>query len=135
MKVTATQARGLGALPRATPKTPAQVALARAQRERHEVSLEAQIQGARFPYFHRRQYEFLGGRKYKADFAFPEAMILVEVDGNLYAPSKHRGVEREAEMERDALAMCAGWRTLRISPRMVADGRALAWITHLLGAL
>jgi very-short-patch-repair endonuclease len=87
-------------------------------------------------YIARRQYEFLEGRKYRADvaiFANPGVGLLVEVDGGLYVHGGHsRGAGREADLERDALAQLDGWRVLRVSPRHVKDGRALSWISALL---
>lgn len=133
MRISAADARRLGALPKAKPKTEAQKALMLAGWGQWESVLATKIQNARFqkPYF--RQYPFLSGRKFRADFAFPEQMLLIEVDGGLYIQGGHsRGAARESDLERDALAMLAGWRTLRVSPRHVKDGRAIAWIAELL---
>lgn len=86
----------------------------------------------------RRQYEFLDGRKFKTDiaiFANPGVGLLVEVDGGLFIRGNRShggGVGREADMERDALAIIDGWSVLRVSPRQVKNGKAIQWITSIL---
>jgi very-short-patch-repair endonuclease len=72
-------------------------------------------------------------RKWRFDLAWPERKLAVEVDGGLYIRGAHsRGADREADMEKDAEAMCLGWRVLRVSPRHVKDLRALQWIERIL---
>lgn len=81
---------------------------------------------------HKRQHRWHPTRRFAADFAFDEGVtttLLVEVDGGLFVRGRHsRGPAREADMERDAEAMMLGWTVLRVSPRHVKTGKALAWI-------
>jgi very-short-patch-repair endonuclease len=175
LRVSTADARRLGALPKAKPKTPTQKALAKAKREKWEDALWAQLvqfaererggpvpRGSDFVEFSvfrpiapglkstqrhhltaRRQFQFLDRRAFRADIAIfgvldkdslpNQARLLVEVDGGIYVQGGHsRGAGREADLERDALAMLAGWRVLRVSPRHVKDGRAIFWIVDLL---
>ena len=65
--------------------------------------------------------------------SFQYFVMLVEVDGGLYVNGGHtRGAARERDYERDAEAMLLGFRVLRVSPRQVKNGKAIAWITALL---
>jgi very-short-patch-repair endonuclease len=79
------------------------------------------------------QYRFHPTRKWRFDVAWPERKFAVEVDGGLYTRGGHvRGEARERDMERDAEALCLGWRVLRVSSRHVKDLRALQWIERIL---
>jgi very-short-patch-repair endonuclease len=81
------------------------------------------------------EYEFHPARKWRWDICFPERMVAVEIDGGLYVQGRHsRGAEREKDMEKHAEGICLGWRLLVVSPRMVNDGRLLAWLERLLDA-
>jgi very-short-patch-repair endonuclease len=92
-----------------------------------------------------RQYHFAAGwpvpvgkkpRKFAADFWICADRLLVEVDGGGYVSGRHtRGAGLEADHERDALAMLHGWKVLRVTPKMVNDGRALDWIERLLAGV
>ena len=90
-----------------------------------------------------RQYHYAAGqgRDHRADFAFPDARLLVEVEGGLYgrgAPCRlcgrrpggaHGSVTGVlADLERSKLAAVAGFRVLRVTPAEVNDGTALRWI-------
>ena len=81
----------------------------------------------------KREYRFHPTRRWKFDLAWPERKLAVEIDGGLYIRGAHsRGADREADMEKDAEALCLGWRVLRVSPRHVKDLRALQWIERIL---
>lgn len=98
---------------------------------RPESSIEAefalQIRAARLleP---QREYEFLPPRKFRLDFAWPVLMIAVEVQGKV-----HRIDERfEADIEKRALALLAGWQVLEVSGATIRSGQALVWLEKLL---
>ena len=79
------------------------------------------------------QYRFLPPRRFRADFAWPQARLLVEVDGGGWMTGRHhRGPGYRGDRVRDALAMIADWRVLRVTPEQVASGEALGWIKALL---
>lgn len=81
------------------------------------------------------QYPLIPARRFRFDLAWPAHRLAVEVDGGLYVGGRHsRGPGAEADMEKAALAIALGYRVLRVSPRHVRDGRALAWIEAALGA-
>lgn len=57
-----------------------------------------------------REYRFLPPRRFRADFAWPEAKLIVELDGYRSHVTKH-GKQRDCE--RDRLSVLNGWRVLR----------------------
>jgi len=76
-----------------------------------------------------REFSFLPGRKYRADFAWPGAMLLLEVEGGGFVGGRHNtGVGLRADCEKYNLAMLAGWRVLRVTDRHISNGQALAWL-------
>jgi very-short-patch-repair endonuclease len=80
-----------------------------------------------------RQFHFAPTRRWAADFAFPAQMLLVEVDGGVYIAGGHnRGAAYTDDRERDAEAMCLGYRVLRVTTGQVDSGQALNWIERLL---
>ena len=79
------------------------------------------------------EYRFHPDRKWRADLALMDHRLLIEVDGGVYVKGRHvRGEAFEKDRERDAWAMIAGWRVLRVTPRQVKDGKALGWIQKIL---
>ena len=73
------------------------------------------------------------GRKWSADFAWPDHQLLVEVDGGVYIAGGHnRGAAYTDDRERDAEAMCLGYRVLRVTTGQVDSGQALDWVERLL---
>lgn len=84
----------------------------------------------------RQQYQFHPTRKYRADFAWPHARLLVEVQGGVWAKGggRHtRGTGYEADCERMVLAQLAGWRILYVTEKAIGSGQAVAWIKAALG--
>lgn len=67
-----------------------------------------------------RQYRWLPGRKYRADFADVRSRLLVELDGGV-----HRiRAAFDADILKSQNALLAGWRLLRIGKKQVLDGSA-----------
>jgi len=91
-----------------------------------EELLAFQIKAAELPE-PQREYRFYPERRFRADFAWPEVKLLVEIEGGIYkARSGHRtssGVLRD--MEKGNLAALGGWVYLRFSAKQVQDGSAL----------
>jgi very-short-patch-repair endonuclease len=80
-----------------------------------------------------RQYRFDPSRKWEADFCWPARLLIVEVDGGVFVNGGHnRGKAYTDDRERDAEAMCHGWKVLRVTTAQVESGQALAWIERLL---
>ena len=80
-----------------------------------------------------REYHFAAQppykRKFRADFAYIEQRILIEVEGGTWSRGRHtRPVGFEKDCEKYNLASLLGWRVLRFTGDMIEDGRALATI-------
>ena len=76
------------------------------------------------------------GRRWRFDFAWPDRMLAVEVDGGAWVPGggRHtRGTGFAADHDKMNRAMLLGWRVLRFTSRHITDGSALADITEALG--
>ena len=111
-------------------------ARARAQRERWEALLIQHVRAAGLP-APVREYVFLPPRKWRLDLAWPEVRVGVEVDGGEWLPGggRHqRGLGYRRDRERDAHALIAGWRILRVVPAQIRSGEAVGWVGALLGA-
>lgn len=65
-----------------------------------------------------RELVFVPGRKFRADFAWPDRRLLLEIDGGTYAPGggRHAG---DKDKEKANLAACLGYRVLHFSPQQV----------------
>lgn len=80
-----------------------------------------------------REYRFALPRKWRFDFAWPELLLAVEVEGGGYIGGRHtRGKGLENDCEKYAEALCLGWRVLRVTPKQVISGEAIAWLEKLL---
>ena len=79
------------------------------------------------------EYRFHSTRKWRFDYAWPEVMLAVEVEGGTFVQGRHnRGASFEADCEKYAEAICAGWRVLRVTGNHIASGQALDWIERCL---
>ncbi len=80
-----------------------------------------------------REFPFAHPRKYRADFAWPDARLLVEVEGGAYSQGRHtRGAGYTEDCRKYDLAVLLGWRVLRFTGEMVRDGTAVATIERAL---
>jgi len=80
-----------------------------------------------------REFVFLPGRKYRADFAYPDVRLLIEVEGGVYGTGGHstgRGITRD--IEKGNAAVLEGYRVIRCSGEHVTSGQCLTWIEHAL---
>lgn len=107
--------------------------------------LERQIRAAHLlPFL--REYRFLPGRRFRADFCWPlpGTQLIVEIDGGTFARTgatrcprcgetpkgRHSGgTGRARDCEKQNLAVIQGWRYLTVTTQQVRDGQALRWIT------
>jgi very-short-patch-repair endonuclease len=78
-----------------------------------------------------RQYRFCMGRKYRADFFFPERNLIVEIEGQIHA-IKGRW---KASFERDQAIFFLLIRLLKVSTAQVRSGAALTVIERALKAI
>ena len=73
-----------------------------------------------------------GKRKWRFDLAWPDKMIAVEIDGGVYTAGRHtRGTGYINDREKDCEATVKGWRILRITKELIANGKAAEWIEML----
>lgn len=80
-----------------------------------------------------REFRFHPTRKFRADFAYPDHRLLIEVDGGGFVAGRHtRGAGFEKDCEKASEAACLGFRVIRVTPRQVEDGRAVEWIARAL---
>ena len=75
------------------------------------------------------EYRVAPPRRWRFDWAYVVEKIALEQDGGIWLPgggrhNRPRGYERDIEKLNEAVLL--GWRVLRFTPAMVADGRALA---------
>ncbi|HXG10564.1 MAG TPA: hypothetical protein VNK04_12450 [Gemmataceae bacterium] len=80
-----------------------------------------------------REYRFAPPRFWRFDYAWPAERIALEVEGGIWVRGRHvRGRGYEADLTKYNEATLAGWTVLRVTPAMLADGRALAWLERAL---
>lgn len=74
------------------------------------------------------EFRFSDTRKFRADFAFPAQMILIEIEGGIWlgANGGHtsgKGLSRDCE--KASLAALLGYRLFRFTPDMIRSGEAI----------
>jgi very-short-patch-repair endonuclease len=82
-----------------------------------------------------RQHQFAKhlGRRWKFDLSWIAPAVAVEVDGGSFVQGAHgSGQGAENDAMKAAVATLLGWKVVRVTTHMVADGRALAVILGLL---
>lgn len=78
-----------------------------------------------------RELRWLPGRRYRADFAWPDRRLLVEVEGMV-----HRIEGRwRADVVKNNAAVLSGWRMLRVTGRMIRSGDAVSLIRAALATI
>jgi len=87
---------------------------------RWEDAFAAQMHAAGIDYV--REFQFVVGRRFRFDFAFPSRLLAVEIDGAV-----HRIRNRfTSDREKGNFAVLGGWRVLHFAPAQVKDGSALS---------
>ena len=67
-----------------------------------------------------REFRFCPGRKFRFDFAFPDAMVGIECDGGSWSHGRHvTGSGFERDCEKMNLATANGWRVFRFTRGML----------------
>lgn len=80
-----------------------------------------------------REYLFWPGRRFRWDYAWPDAKLALDVQGGVYAGGHHsrgRGYEDDNVKANEAALM--GWRILRATPGQIESGQALRWVQRAL---
>jgi very-short-patch-repair endonuclease len=81
-----------------------------------------------------REYVAFPPRMFRFDFAWPDRLVAVEIDGGAWTGGRHvRGKGVESDAEKSVLAFEAGWRVMRITPALVRSCRALQALQLVLG--
>jgi hypothetical protein len=79
------------------------------------------------------EYRFHPTRKWRTDFAFVSARLLLEIDGGLFVNGGHtRGAAREHDFEKDCNALIMGYRVMRVSTGQLKSGLAMTWLKAIL---
>ena len=75
------------------------------------------------------EYRFHETRKWRLDWAWPETRLALEVEGGFFVQGRHsRGGGAAKDMEKYNALAVRGWRLLRVTPRDVIQGIAVAWV-------
>lgn len=97
-----------------------------------EAEMELQIKAAKLP-VPVREFRFHETRKWRFDFAWPEHLISLEIDGATWTGGRHtRGSGYEADAEKLNEAAVLGWRVFRATRGMVKSGYALRLLESVL---
>lgn len=69
-----------------------------------------------------RQYRYIPGRQFRADFAWPVQRLIVEVQGGVFTGQAHGSISGVVkDIERLNVATLHGWAILRFVPSQVYD--------------
>lgn len=110
-----------------TVPAPTEAAPRRAERSHLETRFQDQLQEAGIGGWV-AEFKPIPGRRFRLDFAWPDRLLAVEVDG-----AAHRTRERFAgDLEKNALLLLAGWRVLHVGRAQILDGRAIQWAKELM---
>ena len=81
-----------------------------------------------------REHLFHDDRQWRFDYAWPYQRVALEVEGGSWKFGRHvRGKGFEDDCEKYNAAVVDGWKVLRVTGRMVQDGRAIKTLIKLLG--
>ncbi len=87
------------------------------------------------------EYRFHANRQWRFDFCWKSAgqLVACEVEGGIWMQTEkgyskgHAHPERfESDCEKYNEAALYGWLVLRVTPKMIRDGRALEWLERAL---
>lgn len=85
-----------------------------------------------------REYRFIPGRLYRADFAWPNQQLLVECEGGVFARKGQGGGWHQSiggyidDCRKYTLAALSGYRVLRYTAKEIRDGTAIREIRQAL---
>lgn len=81
-----------------------------------------------------REYQFDKARKWRADFAIPSKMLLIEVEGGTWKIGRHnRAAGFEADCVKINTAVLRGFKVLRFTTSQVITGYAIDTIREAIG--
>ncbi len=84
-----------------------------------------------------REYRFHPTRKWRFDFAWPELMVAVEIDGGTWMGGRHsRGAGAAADHDKYNQAIVRGWKVLRFTNQNMRDPEnVFEMLMYAMGAL
>lgn len=98
-----------------------------------EYLLIQQLQAFKMP-LPMAEYKFHPKRRFRFDFAWPDHLLAVEIEGGSWIAGRHsRGTGFEADCLKYDEAIRLGWNVYRATSGMVKSGRAIETIKILLG--
>ena len=97
-----------------------------------ELQLLAQLHEKRISGY-MMEFRFHPTRRWRFDFAFERIKFAVEVEGGTWSGGRHTtGSGFEKDCEKYAEALMLGWKVLRVTGKMVRDGRAISYIEKII---
>lgn len=82
-----------------------------------------------------REYRFDTKRRWRFDFAWPDAKFAVEVEGITYDGGRHQRLGGfEKDCEKYEAAMLQGWTVYRVTHARIKNGKAIEAIKQILAA-
>ena len=70
------------------------------------------------------EHRFHPDRRWRFDFAWPDKMIALEIEGGAWTQGRHtRGKGYEGDCEKYSEAAILGWKVIRATTGMMKDGR------------
>lgn len=82
-----------------------------------------------------REHQYIPGRKFRADFAWPALQLAVEVQGGIWRKgggAHSGGTAIERDIEKAQLAVLHGWSVLPVTTDEVRNGKALQIVEKVL---
>lgn len=114
------------------------------RREEHEQKLAFEIRAFKLPEpitQHRWATELLNAkgrpRQFRADFAWPQFKLLVEVQGGIWRPgggAHSGGIAIERDIDKQQCAVLLGWFLFPVTTDDVKSGKAIGQVMHALAA-
>jgi len=87
----------------------------------------------------KREYRFHANRNWRFDFCWKPQLVACEIEGGIWMQTEsgrskgHAHPERfELDCEKYNEAALYGWLLIRVTPKMIRDGRALEWLERAL---
>lgn len=76
-----------------------------------------------------REVRLIPGRRFRSDFVWPDARIVVEVDGGIWSGGRHTtGAGYTRDAEKNNLLTLAGWRVFHVTRGHIRSGQAVEWL-------
>ena len=76
-----------------------------------------------------REYPAVKGRKFRFDFCYEDAKLLIEINGGTFTKGAHStGTGIRRDYEKNNLAQLADWRCLMFDGEMVRSGEAVEMV-------